>query len=425
MIYLELFLAYLKIGFFGFGGGYSMLSLLYHEVVVSHAWISSAQLGDIIAISQMTPGPIAINSATYVGYTIGGFWGSVVATTAVCLPSLTIMVLATRFFLKLRHSKYMECLMTAMRPSVMGMILAASIMLIFPDDEQSASMIDPWSWVLFGAAFVASLRKVSPIKLIVLSAVAGIAIYYAPAALGVQSSDETKVEATPHNIWRGFDIAQPTVIGSEEFEQAWAEYLYAMRSLPAERAAAQISTSVGRAQSNAEAQLALFDLCEKYLYNANSPMRNDELFIPVLECIIAAPNIDSLYKMRPQALLARATMNRIGEVAADLKTDSRAMLHSVEAPYTLLYFYDNDCNDCKRVGAIIEESSLLNDLQSVGEVAVVKVFATDNAEAERLYDLKAIPMLYLLDEEKRVLLKDAQIEQIIEIFGSIENNKTL
>ncbi|MBQ7213964.1 MAG: chromate transporter, partial [Bacteroidales bacterium] len=85
MIYLQLFLSYLKIGFFGFGGGYIMLSLIQHEMVVKHQWLTAAQLADIIAVSQMTPGPIAINCATYVGYTVtGNIVGSALATLSVC-----------------------------------------------------------------------------------------------------------------------------------------------------------------------------------------------------------------------------------------------------------------------------------------------------------------------------------------------------
>ncbi|MFI3264229.1 MAG: chromate transporter [Rikenellaceae bacterium] len=178
MIYLELFLCYLKIGFFGFGGGYSMLSLIQHEVVIRHEWISSAALGDIIAISQMTPGPIAINLATYIGYTVAGFWGSVLATISVCLPSLTLMVIITRFFLKLKNSRYMELIMTTMRPTIIGMIAAASLLLIFPEDSEGSSMIDLWSWGIFAAIFFASLKRVNPIQLIILSAIAGVCIYY-------------------------------------------------------------------------------------------------------------------------------------------------------------------------------------------------------------------------------------------------------
>ncbi len=180
MIYLQLFYSYLKIGFFGFGGGYAMLSLIQNEVVVQNAWMSNAEFADIVAVSQMTPGPIAINSATYVGYTVAGFWGAVVATISVCLPALTLMMLITRFFLSLRRNRYVKGIIAGMRPVVIGMIGSAALLLIFPSSEDGHSFIDAWSWVLFAAALVGSVRKVNPILLIVLSAVAGIAIYYVP-----------------------------------------------------------------------------------------------------------------------------------------------------------------------------------------------------------------------------------------------------
>lgn len=177
MIYLQLFLSYLKIGFFGFGGGYAMLSLIQYEVVVKHSWITASQFSDIIAISQMTPGPIAINSATYIGYTVAGFWGSVVATMAVSLPALTLMILITRFYMRLRSNRYVASAMATMRPVVIGMIGAAALLLIFPHQGDDPNFIDAWSWALFGATLLASWRKVNPILLIVLSAVAGILIY--------------------------------------------------------------------------------------------------------------------------------------------------------------------------------------------------------------------------------------------------------
>ena len=178
MILLELFISYLKIGFFGFGGGYAMLSLIQNEVVVRHGWITAAQFTDIVAVSQITPGPIAINSATYIGYTVAGFWGSVVATVAVSLPSLTIMVLLTRFFFKLRNNRYVAGVVSAMTPVVLGMILSAALLLIFPASSEEASFIDGWSWALFAATLVGSWRKVNPILMILLSAVAGVLIYY-------------------------------------------------------------------------------------------------------------------------------------------------------------------------------------------------------------------------------------------------------
>lgn len=188
MILWQLFISYLKIGFFGFGGGYAMLSLIQNEVVVQHQWMSASQFADIVAVSQITPGPIAINSATYVGYTVGlqaghawcGLLGSVIATFAVCLPSLTLMILVARFFLRLKGNRFVEGAMRGMRPVVIGMIAAAALLLIFPrsDAPGDRNFIDGWSWALFGGVFAGSWRNVNPILLIVLSAAAGIFIYY-------------------------------------------------------------------------------------------------------------------------------------------------------------------------------------------------------------------------------------------------------
>ena len=176
-VLLQLFISYLKIGFFGFGGGYAMLSLIHSEVVVHNGWLTNGEFSDIVAISQMTPGPIAINSATYIGYEVAGFWGSVVATVAVCLPALTIMMLITRFFLRLRDNRYVQGVVLGMRPVVVGMIASAALLLIFPHSADGRSFIDGWSWVIFIGVVFASVKKVNPILLIVLSAVAGIVIY--------------------------------------------------------------------------------------------------------------------------------------------------------------------------------------------------------------------------------------------------------
>ena len=192
MIYLQLFLSMFQIGLFSVGGGYVAIPLIQHQVVELHGWLSATEFTDIITIAEMTPGPIAINSATYVGYTVGcqagtGCWcgilGSVIATFAVCLPSLTVMLLLTRFFLKLKGNRYIEGAMTGMKPVVIGMIAAAALLLIFPKTDEGASFIDGWSWLLFGICFAGSVRKLNPILLILFSAVAGIAIYYVPTVV--------------------------------------------------------------------------------------------------------------------------------------------------------------------------------------------------------------------------------------------------
>lgn len=173
MIYVQLFLTFLKIGLFGFGGGYAMISLIQTEVVVRHGWLSAAQFADIIAISQVTPGPIAINSATYIGYTAtGSVWGSALATLGVCVPSLVIMLVAARFYLRMKDNPYVAQVMRALRPVVVGLILAAALLLLTPEN-----FIDWKSFVIFGAVLIAALRKVNPILLIVLSGLAGWLLY--------------------------------------------------------------------------------------------------------------------------------------------------------------------------------------------------------------------------------------------------------
>lgn len=174
---LELLYSYLKIGFFGFGGGYAMLSLIHSEVVVRNGWLTGGEFSDIVAISQMTPGPIALNSATYIGYEVAGVLGSVVATTAVCIPALTVMMLVTRFFLRLQHNRYVQGVVWGMRPVVVGMIASAALLLIFPHSDEGRSFIDVWSWVIFALTLVGSAYKLNPIMLIVGSGVAGMLIY--------------------------------------------------------------------------------------------------------------------------------------------------------------------------------------------------------------------------------------------------------
>lgn len=173
MIYLQLFISFFKIGIFAFGGGYAIISLIQHEILV-HGWMTQSELTDIIAISQMTPGPIGINSATYVGYTAAGnIWGAAVATFAITLPSFIIMMAITRFFILVQRNKYTQYALTGLRPMVVGLIGAAAIMLM-----NSENFVDYKSFILFGAAFLASFYfKLHPILIIVGAGVLGLVLY--------------------------------------------------------------------------------------------------------------------------------------------------------------------------------------------------------------------------------------------------------
>ena len=174
MIYLQLFFSFFIIGLFTFGGGYAMLSLIQNEVVVNHAWITAQEFTDMVAISQMTPGPIGINSATYVGYAVtGNIFGSLVATIAVTLPSFIIILLICKIYNKFKESNIFASLMKTLRPVVIGMIGAAAGILITKDN-----FIDWTSWILFAGAFIASQWiKISPILIIILAGAIGYFIY--------------------------------------------------------------------------------------------------------------------------------------------------------------------------------------------------------------------------------------------------------
>ena len=161
MVFWELFITFFVIGMFTIGGGYAMLSLIQAQVVSVHGWLDEGTFTDIVAISQMTPGPIALNSATYIGYEVAGVLGSVVATVAVCIPALTLMMLLTRFFLKLHNNRYVQSVVVSMRPVVVGMIMSAALLLIFPHSDDGRSFIDGWSWLIFALALLGSADRKS------------------------------------------------------------------------------------------------------------------------------------------------------------------------------------------------------------------------------------------------------------------------
>ena len=172
MIFLQLFYTFFKIGLFGFGGGYAILSLIQHEIE-RYGWMSQQEFTDIIAISQMTPGPIGINSATYVGYTASGsVLGSVVATFAIVLPSFIIMLILCKLYLRLRGNIYIEGAFVGLRPVVVGLIGAAALLLM-----NKENFIDYKSFLLFGGVLVGSYIKVHPILLIIAAGIAGLFLY--------------------------------------------------------------------------------------------------------------------------------------------------------------------------------------------------------------------------------------------------------
>lgn len=186
VIYIKLFWTFFKIGLFGFGGGYGMLSLIQNEVVENHQWITNSEFTDIVAVSQMTPGPIGINSATYVGFKAienagmsrtEAVCGSLLASFSVMLPSFILMLLISAFFMHYKDHKSVQTVLKWLRPVVVGMLTAAVLLLLNEENLGVFSANNLQFYVsigLFLLAFVATYYwKIGPIKVILLAGLFG------------------------------------------------------------------------------------------------------------------------------------------------------------------------------------------------------------------------------------------------------------
>lgn len=185
MIYLELLLGFLKVGCFTFGGAYSAIPLI-RDVVLSYGWLSDAELSYMIAVSESTPGPIMVNLATYVGSSQAGFWGAVLATLAVVLPSFFVILLVMSLLKNVLKSKYAQAVLQGMKPCMIGIILSTGAYMLlhncFPLGQGTNADFRALLITAILAVFIPVYRclkkeKPSPILLIIASAVLGIIVY--------------------------------------------------------------------------------------------------------------------------------------------------------------------------------------------------------------------------------------------------------
>ncbi|MBR0304343.1 MAG: chromate transporter [Bacteroidales bacterium] len=187
MIFLRLFLTFLKIGVFSFGGGLATIALIQHDVVEKQGWLTSQEFTDIVATSQITPGPVGINTATYTGYTAivnagysewMGVLGAFIASFSVILIPVILMLIVSKFLLKHKDNRTIATTMSVLRLAVVGLVAAAALLLVTPETFGNVS---PQLWIsigIFVVVFIASLKfKASPILMILLSGVAGFIVY--------------------------------------------------------------------------------------------------------------------------------------------------------------------------------------------------------------------------------------------------------
>lgn len=250
------------------------------------------------------------------------------------------------------------------------------------------------------------------------------------------------------HYWQGLDYADTAwLANSAALEQVFVQWIALLAQQPAKLPDETIAAVISCGNDHPRMQLRLFELAEHYFNDPNSPYRNEELYIPILNAFISAPAIDSLHKMRPRVQLESAMKNRPGTKAADFAFTTREgrtqRLSDLHGGYVLLYFFNPDCHDCKRVAAYIAESPVFPDARKQGSLSILAIYPDEDMEAwtrhahempagwivgryanpaDRVaYDLPAIPSLYLLDRNKRVILKDAPVERIEEwLFDKVD-----
>lgn len=182
MIYLDLFLGFLKVGCFAFGGAYGAIPLI-REVVLSYGWLEDEALTYMIAISESTPGPIMVNMATYIGSSQGGFWGAVLATTAVVLPAFFIILLVMIALKAAMKNPYVQAVLQGLKPCIIGIILATGADMVLSNclpaaapDFKALGLTAVLAVILFGSKYLLK-KKLSPITLILIAACLGMLVY--------------------------------------------------------------------------------------------------------------------------------------------------------------------------------------------------------------------------------------------------------
>ena len=262
-------------------------------------------------------------------------------------------------------------------------------------------------------------------------------LYTPPSPPILLASDKERLAFVVENYWDNFDFRDSTMLRPQIAEQAFADYMSVVVNAPIEKAKGAMVKMMRSASVDSLALHTFIEITDRYLYDPNSPFLNEELYIPILKYIVSSDKLDNIYKVRPRYQLSMAMKNRVGSVATDftitLRNGKLMCLSDVDSEYTILYFNNPDCSDCERVYEILSTAEVFAKNKSLKIVALYidkdlelwknKQYPSTwingvchEIDSQQTYDLKAIPTLYLLDKDKRVLLKDATVEAIGEFL---------
>ena len=263
------------------------------------------------------------------------------------------------------------------------------------------------------------------------------------------TAPEQRADFLVKHYWDNVNFADTNYIHHPEVtEQAWADYCDLLNHVPLETAHEAMRKMIDRSNADKKVFAYFTDLADKYLYDPNSPMRNEEYYIPVLEAMIASPILDETEKIRPQARLQLAQKNRIGTKALNftytLASGAQGNLYQLKADYILLFINNPGCHACTETIEGLKNAPFINQLLKEKKLILLSVYPDEELgewrkhlsefpkewingydkkfaiKEQQLYDLKAIPTLYLLNKEKTVLLKDATAQAIEEYLTNVE-----
>lgn len=227
----------------------------------------------------------------------------------------------------------------------------------------------------------------------------------------VLTTPEQKAEFVATHYWDNFDFTDTTLVSNAKItEQAFADFVNILPHLSQPLVQKGVATMLAKAAADSAMYAHFVELSEKYLYDPNSPFRNEEIYIVVLRNIVANAKLDDIYKVRPRYQLELAMKNRIGDKAIDfiytIGNGGKAKLYSTMDNPLLLFFFRPDCSTCKEVKEYIAKNRIDK------RIKILFVNLDIDTHIDTVYDLRASPTLYLLGRDKQVILKDASIEQI-------------
>lgn len=267
-----------------------------------------------------------------------------------------------------------------------------------------------------------------------------------PTIPAIMTEPEQRADFLVKHYWDNVNFADTNYIHHPEVtEQAWADFCDILNHVPLSTAQEAMRKTIELTNVNKKVFTYITELAEKYLYDPNSPMRNEEFYIPVLDAMLASPLLEDIEKVRPQARRELALKNRIGTKAQNfsfaLASGAKESLYQQKAEYTLLFINNPGCHACAETVEALKSASIINRLLMQKRLIVLSIYPDEELDEWRkhlnefpkewingydkkltikekqLYDLKAIPTIYLLNKEKTVLLKDATTQTVEEYLS--------